>query len=98
RMVAKEHRMPFVDLDKGKMSPNVLERIPREVAEMHGLVPVVAKAGELVVAIDDPAKRIAAGELGFLLGTEVTCALATAGALKRALSRYYGAGGETAVA
>jgi len=91
RMLAKEQGLPFVDLEKGRIAPEVLERVPAEMARDQGLVPVLEKAGRLVVAIDDPTKRILVDQLRFALGIEVAPALATPSALKRALARYYGA-------
>ncbi len=100
RTLAKEQGLPFVDLDKGRIAPEVLARIPPEMAREQGIVPVLEKGGRLVVAIDDPGKRILVDQLRFVLGVEVATALATAGALKRALQRYYGAteGGDASVA
>ena len=90
RVVAKREGMPFVDLSKGRIPDQLLERVPTEVAIEQGLVPVKETADRLIVAIDDPMKRIVADQLSFLFGCEVSCALATPGALKDALQKYYG--------
>src|SRR5262245_59158257 len=91
RMVAKQNGLPFVDLAKGTIPPATLERVPAELALEQGLIPVKERAGGLIVAVDDQLKRIVADQLSFLLGCEITVALATPGALKEALRRYYGA-------
>lgn len=98
RTVAKEHGLPFVDLDKGKIPPEILARVPAEVAREQGLVPLLEKGGKLVVAIDDPHKRILADQLRFMLGIEVLCALAAPKALARALQKHYGEASEAVVA
>ncbi len=98
RFIAKQNGMPFVDLTKGTIAPAVLERVPAELATEQGLLPVKDKDGTLVVAVDDQLKRIVADQLSFLLGCEVTCALAAPGALKEALRRYYGAREEPSLA
>ena len=99
RAVAKQNGMPFVDLDKGKPNPAVLERVPSEVATDQGILPLMEKGGKLIVAVDDPFKRIVADQLSFLIGGEVACALATPSAHARAMKRFYGAGeGEEDVA
>ena len=54
-------------------------------------MPLMEKGGKLVVAVDDPLKRILAEQLEFLLGREIACALATPAALKEALTKNYGA-------
>jgi type IV pilus assembly protein PilB len=89
RVVAKQHGMPFVDLSKGRIAPEILALVPSELAREQGVVPVLVKNERLVVAIDDPLKRIVADQLSFVLGREVSCALAAPGALKSALARSY---------
>jgi type IV pilus assembly protein PilB len=98
RMVAKQNGLPFVDLSKGTIAPAVLERVPSELALEQGLIPIKEKENGLIVAVDDQLKRIVADQLSFLLGCEVTVALATPGALQAALRRYYGAKQESNVA
>ena len=98
RFLAKQQGMPFVDLDKGRIAEAVLVRIPPEIARQQEVLPVMERDGRLFVAVDDPLKRIVADQLHFLLGLDVACALAAPGALRRALSRYYGAAGEVEVA
>src|SRR5262249_2008289 len=90
RTLAKQSGIPFVDLDKGKIAPEILARVPKEVAQEQGIVPLMEKNGKLVVAVDDPLKRILADQLRFMLGIDVACALAGPTALKRALGRAYG--------
>jgi type IV pilus assembly protein PilB len=99
RFLAKHNGMPFVDLTRGTIPESVLARVPRELALEQGLLPVKEQDGRLIVAVDDQLKRIVADQLSFLLGCEVSCALAVPAALQDALRRYYGApGGGEAVA
>ncbi|MCA8981874.1 MAG: type II/IV secretion system protein [Planctomycetes bacterium] len=98
RALAKQQGMPFVDLEKGRIGEAVLAKVPAELAQEQGLLPLTEKGGKLVVAIDDPFKRILADQLSFLIGGEVTCAIAAPTALKRAIERYYGAGSEDTIA
>lgn len=93
RAIAKQNGMPFVDLDRGNPNEAVLERVPEEVAREQGILPLMEKAGKLVVAVDDPFKRIVVDQLTFVLGGDVACALATPSAHERAMKRFYGAGG-----
>ncbi|MFO1009360.1 MAG: GspE/PulE family protein [Planctomycetota bacterium] len=98
RTLARQQGMPFVDLDKGKVPEAVIARIPAELAREQACLPVLEKAGKLIVAVDDPAKRILLDQLSFSLGAEVQCALATPTAMKRALDRYHGAAAEETLA
>ncbi|HVS17688.1 MAG TPA: type II secretion system protein GspE, partial [Planctomycetota bacterium] len=82
RAQAKNLGLPFVDLAKGRVPEALLERIPAEFAREQGLLPVAERGGKLIVAIDDPLKRIVVDQLQFMLGGEVACALAAPSALK----------------
>ena len=100
RAVAKTEGLPFVDLAKPglKISDEVLEKVPAELAQDQGLLPVVERNGKLIVAIDDPFKRMIADQLSFSIGGEIACALAAPGALRRAIRRFYGESAEESVA
>ena len=89
RFLAKQQGMPFVDLDKGKIADAVIARVSKEIALQQEVLPVMEKDRKLIVAVDDPLKRIVADQLHFILNAEVTCALAAPGSLKRALCLLY---------
>lgn len=98
RAVAKQNGLPFIDLDKGRVSEDILARLPAEFATEHGILPLMEKGGRLIVAVDDPFKKILAEQIEFMIDAQVACALAAPTALKRAIQRYYGVTGEEAVA
>jgi type II secretory ATPase GspE/PulE/Tfp pilus assembly ATPase PilB-like protein len=98
RVVAKQNGMPFVDLTKGTIAPAVLERVPSELALEQGILPIKERDGGLIVAVDDQLKRIVADQLSFVLGCEISVALAAPSALQAALRRHYGAAQESNVA
>ena len=45
RVVASLEGLPYVDLDMGRIAPEVLARVPKEMAVEQGLLPVLEKAG-----------------------------------------------------
>jgi type IV pilus assembly protein PilB len=98
RAQAKVEGLPFVDLAKGKPADKLLARVPADFARQQGLLPVAEKNGRLVVAVDDPMKRILVDQLSFMIGGEVACALAVPSALKSAIERCYGGSADEAVA
>jgi type IV pilus assembly protein PilB len=91
RVLARQHRLPFVDLaaEKAKVRPDVLALVPAAVAEEHRVVPVAVKDGRLVLAVDDPLRTFALDTLSFVLNREVAAALSTPSGLRTALRRYY---------
>ncbi len=99
RVVAKSQNLPFVDLSTGKkILPALIARIPAEFAREQQVLPVAERQGKLIVAIDDPLKRIVVDQLAFQVGGEVGCALAAPTALRRAIAEYYGEAAEADVA
>jgi type IV pilus assembly protein PilB len=98
RALARSSGLPFVDLTRGQVPAQLLERIPAEFAREQGLLPVAERNGKLVVAVDDPLKRIVVDQLAFTLGGEVSCALAAPSVLRAAVARAYGGSGEGEVA
>jgi type IV pilus assembly protein PilB len=100
RAVAKLEGLPFVDLAKAglRISEEILAKVPQELAQEQGLLPIVERGGKLVIAIDDPFKRMIADQLSFSTGSEIACALAAPGALRRAIKKFYGDSAEEAVA
>ncbi len=91
RAQAKSTGLPFIDLTKGRVSAELVALVPEEFALEQGVLPVLEKNGRLIVAVDDPLKKIIAEQLQFQLGRDVGVALAEPAALKAALAAAYGA-------
>ncbi|MBK8179379.1 MAG: Flp pilus assembly complex ATPase component TadA [Planctomycetes bacterium] len=99
RVIAKSQGLPFVDLSTGKkILQALIERIPAEFAREQQVLPVAERAGKLIIAIDDPLKRIVVDQLAFQVGCEVGSAIAAPGALRAAIATYYGEAAEADVA
>ena len=98
RATAGIEKLPFVNLSKGRVPQNVLDRVPAEVAIEQGVLPIKLSGDRLVVAIDDPFKRIVADQLSFVTGCEIACALAAPSALRGAIARHYGESTEEGIA
>jgi type IV pilus assembly protein PilB len=90
RALAKQSGIPFVDLDKGKIAPAVVARVPKESAARMRLVPLMEKDGRFVVAVDDPATALQLDDLSFVLNQPVQAALATGSAVARKIKELYG--------
>ncbi|MSR46050.1 MAG: type II/IV secretion system protein [Planctomycetes bacterium] len=95
RALARQAGLPFVDLDnqkfdKGRITPALLAKVPKETAARLRLVPLMEKDGKLVVAVDDPATALQLDDLSFVLNAEVTAALATATAVAKKIKEHYG--------
>ena len=91
RALARQAGMPFVDVKKGQISPEVIAAIPKEVAEEHNIVPVKLDGpGKVILAVTDPLAVYNLEHLKFILNLDFRCALTTEEAMVEALSKYYG--------
>lgn len=91
RALAKQARMPFVDLE-GKTPPGRLtERLAGNSAWELEAIPVAEKEGRVIIAVADPEKAVVTDTLEFLLDSRVALAIASPSALRGALERAYGA-------
>ncbi|MEM7166172.1 MAG: ATPase, T2SS/T4P/T4SS family [Planctomycetota bacterium] len=89
RALAKHFQLPFANLAKAEIPAELLERVPKDVALEHKIVPVAQKGRSLIIAMSDPLDFFTLDNLRFILNTEVDCALATPEAVEEALDNYY---------
>jgi hypothetical protein len=67
----------------------VIERVPKQVAEAHGIVPIRVEGREVEVCLADPQNLSRLDEIAFTLGCRIKPFLATELVIERALARYY---------
>ncbi len=91
RAVAKSAGLPFVNPAKGRIPDEVVQlcKAHADTIRQDKVLPVLMRKGKLVVAVDDPLRTFVADNLGFLLGKEITCAIAPPKALSEAISRIF---------
>lgn len=91
RALAKQAGMPYVDLRKGNIPPEVLATVPKDVVSDHKIIPVkVEGPGKVIFAVTDPLAAYNLEHLRFILKLDFRCALTTEEAMLDALNRYYG--------
>ena len=89
RALATHFQLPFANLSKHTIPKELLDRVPKDVALEHKIVPVAQKGRKLIIAMSDPLDFFTLDNLRFILGTEVDCALATPEGVEEALDEYY---------
>jgi type IV pilus assembly protein PilB len=87
--VAKQYGVPTIDLDEFDVDPAVIQLIPEEVAQKHGVLPVNRAGSTLIVATADPSNIFAIDDIKFLTGYNVEVVVASEESIKRAIDRYY---------
>ncbi len=98
RALAAHASMDFVDLNQISIPPEVIEKIPPDVARRYRVVPIADMDSSLMVAIGDPLNFDTFDNLNFLLKRDVEFVCSTPGQIKTALIKYYGTAEEAAAA
>ncbi len=95
RALAKQARLPFVDLSERTPPGRLTDLLDGKAAWELEAIPVAEKDGQLVVAVADPQKVVVIDTLQFLLDRGIVLAMTTPGGLREALTRVYGDSGAT---
>ncbi len=88
--LARQFNLPYVDLNKGEISKDVISLVPKTVVDERNIVPVKKTDKSLIVAMTDPLDLVALDDLKFILACDVECALTTPEAMTAAIAKYYG--------
>jgi type II secretory ATPase GspE/PulE/Tfp pilus assembly ATPase PilB-like protein len=90
RALAKQARLPFVDLSERTPPARLTDLLDGKAAWELDAIPVAEKEGDLVVAVADPQKVVVVDTLQFLLDRSIVLAMSTPQGLRSALTRVYG--------
>lgn len=90
RALAKQGRLPFVDLAERTPPGRLTDLLDGKTAWELQTIPVAEKEGQLVLAVGDPQQTVVVDTLQFLLDREIAFAMTTPSGLTAALERVYG--------
>jgi len=90
RLLASEHNLEFVDLDRYNVDPSASAVLPATVARAHRVVPIGRKFGAPVIAIADPTDMMAMDTLRATIGREFISVVAPGEQIRSCLDRVYG--------
>jgi len=90
RMLADEHHLEFVDLERFNLDASASSVIPVAVARKHHVVPIGRKFGAPVVATANPADVVAMDDLRAVIGREFVAVVASGEQIDSFLVRIYG--------
>ncbi len=91
--LSKQYGVPAINLADFEIEPDVIKLIPKDVAEKHQVIPVNRAGSSLIVAMSDPSNIFAIDDIKFLTGYNIEVVVASEGAIKTAIERYYNAQG-----
>ncbi len=89
RALSEQYDMPVVDMSDLEIPDEIIDAVPRNVAQEYDIVPVRLEEGTLTVAMSDPLDFMTLDNLRFVLNHDVKCVLTTEKQLKKAHQHYY---------
>ena len=89
--LAAQRGMEFMSLDGLDIPPDVVEKVPAQMAKTYHIVPVEynKQLNQLTVALDNPENFRATDDLSTLMGFKVTAKITYPDALEKTLTQYY---------
>jgi type IV pilus assembly protein PilB len=94
RALARQHRVPAVDLERVRLDPRILKLIPSEFAVKHQVLPLRRVGRTLTVAMSNPTDLGVIDDLKFLTRLDIEPVIAGDFTLKRIVEREYDSGDE----
>ena len=92
RMLARQHKMPAVDLTKFQVDPRIAKLIPGELALKHNVLPLKRDGRTLTVAMSDPASMSVLDDIKFITRLDIFPVIAGEFTLRNAIEKFYASG------
>lgn len=89
RMLARQYRMPAVDLSRFEVDPRLLKLIPADLASKHTVLPLKREGRQLTVAIADPTSMSVVEDLKFITRYDIVPVLAGEFSMRAAIEKHY---------
>ena len=90
RMLARQFRMPAVDLTNFEVDARIAKLIPAELAQRHLVLPLKREGRTLTVAMADPSDLGVIDDLKFITRYDIFPVIAGEYTLRNAVDKHYG--------
>lgn len=87
--LSKYLNLPPIDLSKIKISPDIIELIPRSIAVFYQAIPISKVGAVLSVAMADPLNILAVDDLKLVTGLEIQPVISNSRDVQSAIDNYY---------
>ncbi|HVX41019.1 MAG TPA: ATPase, T2SS/T4P/T4SS family [Gemmatimonadaceae bacterium] len=91
KMLAKQHKMPAVDLSRFEVDPKIAKMIPADVAQKNLVIPLKRDGRTLTVAMADPTNLGVLEDLKFITRYDIFPVIAGEYTLRNLIEKFYGA-------
>jgi type IV pilus assembly protein PilB len=89
RLVARQNRLPAVDLTRFEVDPRILKLIPNDLATKHLILPLKRDGRTLTVAMADPSNIAVIDDLKFITRYDIFPVLAGEFTLRNFIEKHY---------
>lgn len=89
QVISEQYGVPIVELTEESIDDSVLDLIPYNLANKHGLLPLVKKGSTLTVAMTDPSNITALNDIKFITGLDISVVIAPESKIKSEHERLY---------
>jgi type IV pilus assembly protein PilB len=89
KMLARQYRVPAVDLGRFEVDQKIIKLIPADVAIKHYVLPLKREGRTLTVAMADPTNLTVIEDLKFITRFDIFPVIAGEYTLRTAIERYY---------
>src|ERR1700722_337492 len=89
KLLARQHRMPAVDLTKFEVDPKIAKLIPAELALKHLVLPLKRDGRTLTVALADPTNLGVIDDIKFITRYDIFPVIAGEFTLRNTIERFY---------
>jgi type IV pilus assembly protein PilB len=89
KMLARQYRMPAVDLSRFEVDERIVKLVPADVAVRHTVLPLKREGRTLTVAMSDPTNGSVMDDLKFITRYDIFPVIAGEYTLRQAIERYY---------
>src|SRR5687768_878307 len=89
KMLARQYRMPAVDLTRFEVDPRIIKLVPADVATRHYVLPLKRDGRTLTVAIADPSNAAVVDDLKFITRYDIFPVVAGEYTLRQLVEKHY---------
>jgi len=89
KMLARQYRMPAVDLSRFEVDPKILKLISADIASKYAVLPLKREGRTLTIAIADPNNVAAIEDIKFITRCDIFPVIAGEYTLRNAIDKYY---------
>jgi type IV pilus assembly protein PilB len=89
KMLARQYRVPAVDLSRFEVDPKIIKLVPPDIAVKHDVLPLKREGRTLTVAMAEPTNVTVIEDLKFITRYDIFPVIAGEYTLRTAIERYY---------